>query len=233
MKTWTLLLCSCVLTHSIFAQNANNFEHFTAPGVTGAFYAPWDPLGPTDKGYVFSIGFFLAGKDETTPLIMWIPKSGNRSPIEVKSLAAINAIARQITAGQSPEAARNITIQIVCRLVSNTMVNMGSGGFILDPNGENKPQSIITRLRKAGLSESDAAMLNGLVEQARFTIGNKQWARSFFEVDSLGSVEKITLTGTVNPPSVKSLQVEAVFDAGRIGVEILKRERRLQMEYSK
>lgn len=71
-------------------------------------------------------------------------------------------------------------------------------------------------------------MLNGLVEQARFTIGDKEWMRSWFEVDSLGSVEKITVTGTVDPSAMKSLQVEAVFEAGRIDVEVLKKERWLR-----
>lgn len=233
MKTRTLFLCSCALTHSMLAQNVPDFKHFTAPGVTGAFYAPWSPLGPTDKGYVFSIGFYLTGKEETSPLTLWIPKSGNRTPIEVKSLATINAIARQITAGQSPEAARNTTIEIACRLVSSMVVNKGTGGFTLDPRANDQPKWIIAWLRKAGLSESDAAMLNGLVEQAKFSIGDKQWTRSWFEVDSFGSVEKITVTGVVEPPSVKSLQIETVFGAGTIGVKILKRERMLEMEVSR
>lgn len=206
------------------------FEHFNAPGITGAFHAPWDPLGPTDKGYVFSIGFFLADKEESSPVIMWIPKSGNQTPMEVKSLAGINAVARQITIGQPSELVRKTTIEIACRLVAHTIVNKGSGGFSLDPEADNKPQWIIARLRKAGLSDSDVAMLNGLVEQARFTIKDKEWMRSWFEIDSLGSVEKITVTGTVEPSAMKSLQVEAVFDAGRINVEVLKKERLLRKQ---
>lgn len=232
MKTWTLFLCSCALTHSIFAQNVPDFKHFTAPGVTGAFYTPWYTLGSTDKGYVFSIGFFLADKGETTPLIMWMPRSGNRSPIEVRSLAAINATVRQLAAGQSPALTTESKINIACKLLSSTIVNKGSGGVRLDPSTENRPEWYISLLRKAGLRESDAAMLNGLVKQAKFTVGDKQWTRSWFEVDSLGSVEKITVTGKVKPLSIQSLQVEAVYDAGRIGVEILKRERILQMQYS-
>jgi hypothetical protein len=208
-------------------------EHFNGPGVMGAFYAPWSPLGPTDKGRIFSIGFYLSEKNESSPQIMWIPKSGGETPIEVKSLASINAVARQITADQPPELARRATIEIARRLVAHAIVNKGSGGFSLDPEASNKPQWIIARLRKAGLSESDVAMLNELVEQARFTIGDKEWLRRWFEVDSLGSVEKITVTGLLEPPSVKSLQVETVFEVGKINVDILKKERALELDGSK
>lgn len=233
MKKWIFFLSSCLLTVSATAQNMEKFKHFNAPGITGAFHTPWDPLGPTDKGYIFSIGFYLSGKDESSPVIMWIPKSGNQTPTEVKSIASINAVARQITAGQPPELATKTTIEIARRLVASTIVNKGSGGFSLDPEASNKPQWIIARLRKAGLSESDVAMLNGLVEHTRSTIGDKQWTRIWFEIDSLGSVEKVTVTGTVEPLSVKSLQVETVYGAGRIDVEILKKERSLELDSSK
>lgn len=230
MKKWIPFLCSFVVTVSATPQGKKEFEHFNAPGVTGAFHAPWDPLGPTDKGYVFSIGFYLADKDESSPVIIWIPKSGNQTPMEVKSLAGINAVARQLTAGQPSELARKTTIEIACRLVAHAIVNKGSGGFSLDPEAENKPQWIIDRLRNAGLSDGDVAMLSGLAEQARFTIGDKEWMRSWFEIDSMGSVVKITVTGSFEPSTVKSLRVETVFDAGRIDVEVLKKEKLLRKQ---
>lgn len=230
MKKWICLLSSYVLAISATAQNIEKFRHFNAPGIEGAFHSPWDPLGPTDKGYIFSIGFYLCGKAESSPIIVWIPKSGDQTPTEVKSIASINAVARQITADQPAELATKTSIEIACRLVAHTIVNKGSCGFSLDPEAPNKPQWIIARLRKVGLNESDVAMLNGLVAQTRSIIGNNEWMRRWFEIDSLGSVEKVTVMGTVEPPLVKSLQVETVFEAGRIDSEILRKERALQMD---
>jgi hypothetical protein len=223
MNKWIYVLPTCVLASSAIAQGAQGFEHFNAPGITGAFHAPWDPLG-TDKGYLFSIGFFMSDKSESSPVVMWIPKSGNHSPMEVKSPASINAVARQITKGQPPNVSRQSTIEIARRLVAHTVINKGAGGFSLDPRSENNPQWIIARLRKVGLSDNDVAMLNGLLAQTRFTIGEKEWVRSWFEIDSWGAVERITVTGVLDPPAMRSLQIEVVAEAGRLDPDVLKKE---------
>jgi hypothetical protein len=232
MKNWIFIFCFVLTAASIVAQNPRGFESFRAPGVSGAFCNMQSPLGPTDKGLGFSIGFYLSGDDESSPVVMWIPNSGGQNPKEVRSLGDINAVARQITAGEAPESVTKITIEVARRIVSSTIVNKGSGGFALDPGLVNRPEFIISRLRKAGLAESDVAMVEGLAKQARFEIGEHEWTRIWFEIDSLGSVTKVTARGAVTPPAIKSVQMETVFESGRIDPDILKRERSLQMDVS-
>ena len=232
MNPTILIIGCCLFIIPVFGQALDTFKRFSAPGISGVYRTPWDPFLPTDKGNIFSVGFYLSGNEPSTPIVMWIPHSGDRTPIEIKSLAGINIVAREIAESHPEARVMWATIESARRFIANTIVAKGRGGFSLDPEASNNPKWVFSYLSKAGMGESDLVMLKSLLEQASVKIGEKEWTKCWFEVDSLGSVERITIAGTVSPPAVKSLKVESVFDAGRIDVEILRKARLLQMAAS-
>lgn len=221
-------MCVVVLQNAV-AQGLPSMTG-NAPGVTGTYYHPWSPLGPTDKGFIFAMGLNFSGSDRSGPIVVWIPKSGSRTPTEVRSLSGMNMIARELTAGQSADVVVSMTIQVVCRTISDTAVNKSVAGFALDPNGLEKPNRVLDRLIEAGLDRGDVDLLRGLLQQAGLIIGETEWQRIWFEVDAAGSIEKITAGGPVESVSLRFVTREIIYGAGRIDGETLKKERRLQRE---
>ena len=66
-----------------------------APGIAGADYLNFAPLGPTDLGFSFGLNFNLSGNEETRPVYFWI-KKGSESITVIDSLAAVNSVIRDM-----------------------------------------------------------------------------------------------------------------------------------------
>lgn len=113
MNPTIVLLGLCLLAVPEFGQTADISKRLTVPGVVGVFQRAWDPLLPTDRGFIYSVGYYLDGDQKTTPIVVWIPDSGDRTPLEIKSLASINIVAEQIAASRAPSFVLRTTIESV------------------------------------------------------------------------------------------------------------------------
>lgn len=229
--TITLMAASSNAATDNTATNMRTFENFSAPAVSGAYKALWFPVGPTDKGLIYGIGFYLVNGSETTPTVMWLGK-GDAIPMEVKSLAAINDVVHQLTPSNPSETGRLGAIEVICRLIARPLAAKGATGFSLDRQLNRAVTDIIARLKGEGLDNDTVLMLERFEQEARTEIDgqNNRWMRSWYEIDPIGAVERVVVHGVLAPMKTTSVLREAVFEKGKVRVDLLVREKMSEAE---
>jgi len=224
MKKITLLL---VCLSGLYGKEISGFEHFKAPGITGGYLDTWSPFGMTDKGFDFSVGFYLEGGSESRPSNFWIDKK-TKIQIEIDSISAINSVLGDVTRDNDSESKglNDHAVRMARVFLSIHTARNGRSGLALIFSTREKCDEVITRLRNAGLDEATGKLLTKLAEESilNANVASKEFDAIWYEVDKLGGIEKVTVRGGLEPIKVISVLREAIFDAGKVRQDILKGE---------
>lgn len=196
------------------------FEDFRAPEVVGAYSFPMTPLGPTENGVIYSIGFSLKDGTDMSPTMLWVGRTYPH-PLEVNSIAAINVVVDQVARGWSTSEA----IRIECALIGKMTGGTNRPDFALDRANNPEVDKRITQLKESGLDQTAVALLKRLVDDSKTVIDTKanSWMRSWHEVDALGAIERVVVRGSCEPMRTNSILKETVFGAGTINANVLLR----------
>lgn len=224
-----LLFCICITNNY---ADMRDFQRFSAPSVTGAYRDDWAPLGPTEKGHLFSIGFYLMNGSETSPSILWL-KKGETIPIEVDSLSLINLVSNEFETRQDATANYVGRINLCCKLICRSIASRGRTGFALDGVLNPSIDLIFLNLRKAGIPDSDLKMLKGMCGHSSVQQGaiQNEWSRSWLEIDAMGMFERVSVSGRTVPFRVMSVLREIVEPPVNIRSELLVTERLLAPDH--
>jgi len=227
MNAKAVVICF-LLADAAFAEDGKGFNNFSAPGVVGAYASEWTPLGITDQGYDFSIGFYLDGDGQSDPLRFWI-KKGAKKGIEIDSIGAVNTVLSEFDGKQAaisnPKEISHM-ISLARWLLSTPVLNRGQTGFPLKFEPDRELATAISRLQKMGLDSATCALLLKLGSESAETVklNDNLWYAEWFEVTKMGGIEKASIKGTIEPMAVTNLVRELVFAPGKVKVELLRRE---------
>jgi hypothetical protein len=236
MKT-ILWLYIVLLAGGLYGSDFRGFDHFKAPEVVGAYYSEWNPLGVTDRGFDFGVGFYLNADNESSPINFWVGKK-TKVLLEINSIAAVNnvvddAFGSQASSGHQDNSRQ--AIEAARRLLSTQVASGGQSGLSLFFDSRRDLVSVVSRLKNAGLDQSTASLLLRLGEEctATETIATKEWSVVWYEIDRLGGIERVTVRGSLEPVKVVSVLHEAIFDAGKVNPALLRRSNFFDLSLSR
>ena len=195
--------------------------------VVGTYYNIWHPLGPTDKGFDFTAGFRLQDGNISAPLEFWISKE-THVLLDVDSISSINRVISD-TNRTGPTAAdakaAHFAIETARMLVCEKVKYQGATGIALTMSGRDLTE-IIRRLSDAGLDDNTAKLIGNLGSSIRedVDVATKTWRNEWYEIDSLGGIDKVTVTGSLDPMKVVSILRQAVYGEGTVKPGLLRRE---------
>jgi len=215
----------------LYGSDFRGFDHFQAPGFVGAYSYDWSPLGITDKGFDFCVGFYFAGTSESSPECFWIGKK-TRKLVEVNSISAVNNVIAEafgdVVSNNNPQKSV-VAIEGARHLLSTLVTSDGQTGLALYFDFPFEvPEDlfrVVSRLKKAGLDETTANLLLRLGKESSVTenVAAKKWSTIWYEIDRLGGIERVTVQGSLEPVKVISVLHEIIFDAGKVNPGLLKR----------
>ena len=202
------------------------FENFKSQEITGAFNSPWSPTGVTDKGLIFSVGFYLKDGSETRPTVLWIGKNQSKV-IEVRSLGSINSVMAQLVSAQDVRRNVNAAIGVACRLIGAPAASHGQTGFVLDREINSSVDEFLKALRSQGLEVKTQLKLEAYLHDRGTEVdrGTGQWRRWWYEVDQGGSIERVSVRGSIEPMKVTTISNELVADSETVPSQMLRVEK--------
>lgn len=216
-----------ILSVRLYGDDFRGFNHFKAPEIVGAYCNDWNPLGVTVEGFNYNVGFYLSGDNESAPENFWISRK-NHAIIEIDSITAVNSVIADAFEGSTSKGHsgnQKIAIEGARRLLSTQIASGGRTGFALYFSSHQELVRVIARLKSAGLDEPTMNLLLQLGEKSRVTENDaaKAWSASWYEIDRLGGIERVTIQGSLEPVKVVSVLHEVVFGAGKINPDLLRR----------
>ena len=184
-----------------------------------------NPLGIATSGLSFSVGFKLKDGAWTNPIVFWIGKRGGRQ-IEVNSIDAVNVVLAEAFGGakQQPDVKdEDKAIRWARILLEVPFVVRGPSGLSLAFQDQAIASHIIMRLEKAGLEKKVGTLLLGLSREyvVEKDEGADRWSATWYEVDKLGGVERVTIRGLLKPVVVSSILKESIYPAGTVNPKLM------------
>ena len=202
------------------------FGKFNAPEITGAFNSRWSPTGVTDKGRIFSVGFYLKDGSETRPTVLWIGKNESKV-IEVRSIGSVNMVLSQLVSPQDAGRNLNAAISIACRLIVVPVASHGQTGFALDREINPNVEQFLSALSSQGLDVKTQGKLEAYLRDGGTEVDRNAglWHRWWYEVDPVGSIDRVSIRGSVVPMKVTNMSNEIVADTDTVPSQMLRVEK--------
>lgn len=214
-----LLFCIAPTYASLPAENHIPGVPSQVVGAYSATFAP-EPLG---IGFGFTAGFRLQDGNESEPVAFWISKDKDVL-LAVDSISSINRVFSE-TLKSRPKWPDAKAIHVARLLISEKVRYQGVTGIALTMDRSDLLE-VTRRLSDAGLDDNAVKLIRVLGSSMKEGVDSvsKTWSSEWYEIDSMGGVEKVTVKGSLDPVKVISILHETVYGEGTVKPGLLRRD---------